>query len=356
MNGTIVAPETPQIMNINSSLIVPLVFNLSFRVTLGDRDNTIETLDNLVKILRARKSDIACFEDGKLFMVGTIANNVLGAPQVNAGDFIGRVLSLEDIDTKVRNIFSSLTSAFLTYGMTLAKSGDYWFIEYNSCLYKVYYDSEANKYKIDETFEYHAKSFTKYKVSLSFDSFRIDEPKTLNAKEYCTIALGGSATVVDLHTALGNDLTKVCVAKYKVQAKLPINLDNQLHYLEPLEMPSGLGISGELSQLASHNFNQNKHNDGINPTLSYSFVLNRGESLIEQWYKYARYGVVGTPTDSYATGVTPNTLYRVVEINSYWANIDIVEFLAKATENIDVENTESDALTIKLTFEKQKEE
>ena len=120
-------------------------------------------------------------------------------------------------------------------------------------------------------------------------------------------------------------------------------------------MPSGLGISGEISQLASHNFIQNTHNDGIKPTFNYSFVLDFSEPLIYQFFKYARYGITGTLTNTYSDGVSPNMLFKIQETWSSWGEIEIFEFVAKATDNIDIDNTESDSLTIKLSFDLQKE-
>ena len=351
LNGTIVAPETPQIMNINSSLIVPLTFNVSFRTYMKDRDLAIETIDHLIKIMRGRHFDIAEFDNGKLFMVGTIANQVLGTPTLKNGDFVG-ALSSNAITTDMATRLSALTSlGITTSGATQLYYEDSVSHKLMSAIY------ENSVWIVDEndsTIPQHT-SFEKYKVSISFDSMRIDEPKTLNAEETITILFSGSATVVNKDTALGNDLTKLGIKKYKIQAKTNIALNDNFHWLEPLELPSSLGISNEISQLASHNFIQNKHNDGINPNFDYSFVLDKNETLIYQWWKYARYGITGTLAQSYADGVSPNTLYKIQEIWSYWGEVQIFEFITKATDNIDIENTESDALTIKLTFELQKE-
>ena len=353
LNGTIVAPETPQIMNINSSLIVPLTFNVSFRTYIKDRDLAIETIDHLIKIMRGRHFDIAEFDNGKLLKVGTIANEVLGTPTLKNGDFVG-TLGSSVITTDMAARLSTLTSLGIT---TSGVEQLYFEDSISHKLMSAIKDTELHFWLVDEndnTIPQHT-SFEKYKVSISFDSMRIDEPKTLNAEETITILFSGSATVVNKDTALGNDLTKLGIKKYKIQAKTDIALTDNYHWLEPLELPSSLGISNEISQLASHNFIQNKHNDGINPNFDYSFVLDKNETLIYQWWKYARYGITGTLAQSYADGVSPNTLYKIQEIWSYWGEVEIFEFITKATDNIDIENTESDALTIKLTFELQKE-
>ena len=469
MNGTIIAPENPQMMNLNSVTIIPMVFTCAFFVKLKDRDQAIETLDNLFKKLRGRKRDIACFENGKLMYVGTIANDVLGTPTLKSGDYIGDynyTINGQDIEEKMFELESKgivcdlnvgdyiyyshqnkMEAMVRTYkyieldnieivsfdneqeGNKMTVSGTMSFSSYSSgysaiptymyngfFAYITFYDGvktiikkvkvnvaqgdvslnaqgvingtgtfsqefndndldwdnlsvdcdeiESNYQKVENNGEYAGiivppvdLTFEKYKVSLSFDTIKIDEPRVLDAEECCTISFGGSATLVDEKAALGNDLTKVGIAKYKIKADTDVTLDNTYHWLEPLEMPNDLGISSELSQLASHNFIQNKHNDGINPTFDYSFVLDKSEILIKQWWKYARYGIQGTPTAStpYSDGVTPNTLYKIKEIWSSWGEVEIYDFVAKATENIDIENTESDALTVKLRFELQKE-
>ena len=469
MNGTIVAPENPQIMNINSATIIPLTFTTSFRVALKDRDEAIKTITHMMDILRGRKRDIAEFDNGSLFMVGTIANDVLGTPTVKSGDYIGNFISGQINGQDMEELANSLAQKGITMDLNV---DDYVYWSYNNKLYAVIrtykyiqideakvssftYEQSGNKVTVDGVVSFssysnnytsipsyvydgfyayvlfsdgthtHLKkvkvnvsqenvslsqgiisgtgyfaevfndnaltwsslnvemdeipdgyemvennetypfvelppqhtSFTKNKVSISFDSIRIDEPKTLNAEEYCTISFGGSATVVSENVALGNDLTKLGIKKYKVKAQTDVSITDSYHWLEPLEMPSGLGISGEISQLASHNFIQNKHNDGINPTFNYSFVLTKDEPLIYQWWKYARYGTLGTynAQTPYNDGVTPNMLYSIEEIWSSWGQVEVFSFYAKTTENVDIENTESDALSIKLTFELQKE-
>lgn len=352
MNGTIVAPENPQILNTHNHTIIPLTYNVSFRVALKDRDDALATLDNLFKVLKGRKQDIAELDTGKLIEVGTIANNVSGTPKVNDGDFIGLIDS-RTITTAVPDRLAELAAlGIITTGLKQLYFEDSVSHKLMSAIYD-YLDTWVVD-ENDNTIPQHT-SFEKYKVSISFDSIRIDEPKTLNAKEYITIMFGGSATLTDGSVVLGNQLTKVGIKKYKVQAQTDIAITDDYHWLEPLEMPSGLGISNEISQLASHNFLQNTHNDGIKASIDYSFVLDFAEPLIKQWFRYARYGIQGTLTNSYSDGVSPNTLYQIKEIWSSWGEIEIFDIVAKAVDNIDIENTESDALTIRITFDIQKE-
>ena len=349
MNGTIVAPENPQMLNTHNHTIIPLTYNVSFRVALKDRDDTLATLDNLFKVLKGRKQDIAELDTGKLIEVGTIANNVNGVPEIKDYDFIGTLNDINDIDTEIRNKFDYYSTFDFVHSAT------HLYFENNGKLYLAEYDSDGDVWVIDQYGVPQHTSFEKCKVSISFDSIRIDEPKTLNAKEYITIMFGGSATLTDGDVVLGNQLTKVGIKKYKVQAQTDIDITDNYHWLEPLEMPSGLGISGEISQLASHNFLQNTHNDGIKASIDYSFVLDFAEPLIKQWFRYARYGLQGTVANTYSDGVSPNMLYKIQEIWSSWGEVEVYEITAKLVDNVDIENTESDSLSIKTTFDIQKE-
>lgn len=349
MNGTIVAPENPQMLNTHNHTIIPLTYNVSFRVALKDRDDTLATLDNLFKVLKGRKQDIAELDTGKLIEVGTIGNNVSGVPEINDYDFIGTLSDINDIDTEIRDKFDY----YSTFGFI--HSATHLYFENSGKLYLAEYDSDNDVWTIDQYGVPQHTSFSKCKVSISFDSIRIDEPKTLNAKEYITIMFGGSATLADGNVVFGNQLTKVGIKKYKVKAQTDIAITDDYHWLEPLEMPSGLGVSGEISQLASHNFLQNTHNDGIKASIDYSFVLDFAEPLIKQWFRYARYGLQGTVANSYSNGVSPNMLYKIKEIWSSWGEVEVYEITAKLVDNVDIENTESDSLSIKTTFDIQKE-
>ena len=54
MNGTILAPENPTITNLYNSLIIPLTFTLYFRVKLEDRDTALETMYNVIDLLKGK--------------------------------------------------------------------------------------------------------------------------------------------------------------------------------------------------------------------------------------------------------------------------------------------------------------
>lgn len=194
--------------------------------------------------------------------------------------------------------------------------------------------------------------FEKYKVSLSFDAIRCDEPRNLNEKEYCEISFSGSATLVSNGVQLGNDLLKIAVTKLGYQAENYVSFSNATTYLlEPLELPSGNNANTQINQLLANNFVSNTHTDAIALTLQYTFIYDKNVDLLKQWFNYARYGTRGLS----ASDITPNLEYRVVEYWCSWGDFESKEIKTKIIENIDIENTESDALTLSLTMQIQGE-
>lgn len=356
-NGVIAAPENPQIVNINSSMIIPMTWTLAMRCTLENRDELIATLDNLSKQLRGRKQDVAELNTGELFMVGTPFQND-GKPTFKQGDYVGNI-GLGTLSAFMSSLYSLYVSTNYANWFT---SGDYFYYEESGLLKvgRATYSSGVWSYEqitsasenIDSViFPPEHTSFTKYKLSVSFDTTRVDEPRTLNAKDFCTVSIGGSATLVNNGVVLGNDICKVSVQKYFIKSNPDIIFQSAtITYLEPLELSSGTGMSNQLTQTMS-SFIQNKHNDGINPTINYSFILDTKVALLKQLYRYARYGVVSPSVD----GISPNMIYKFAEYKASWGEYDVELFNGKLTENIDIENTESDAMTIAIQVEIQEE-
>ena len=482
MNGTIIAPENPTITNLYQCLIIPMSFTCSFRVKLGNRDSAIETINNLIETLKGRKCDIAEFDNGELFKVGTIANENDGAPSTHNGDFIGTYYSPSEISLTTQ--INTIKQTLVDKGITFNNNAYYYMQRYNNsydildimsvvqCLsrecnveidttqgcYDINVVEEDELYRISGKIDFSTISsdfdqmlsinglkvnlrvdsqvltkefdnididididncelengvisgygtfsftspiaswggeydpnevffqsidtqptmsdwvvitnqeqnpnilfppngkFTKYKLSLSFDSLRCDEPRNLNADEYCTISFGGSATLVSNGVALGNDLVKIGIKKTKIMADTPIEITNSERWLEPLEIPSGNNVDTQVNQLVSNKFITNTHSDNISLSLQYTFVCDRTIDYIDQFFKYGRYGIQGTQTDNFESGITPNMIFEVKEIWSSWGDVEVISFKAKIVESIDIENTESDTLSITIPLQIQGE-
>ena len=364
MNGTIVAPENPTITNINNATIIPMTFTCNFRVKLADRDSALQTISHLIQVLKGRKHDIAELNTGALFKVGTMGNNINGVPLIKSGDYIG-TFEGENNSTISGLINTYLDSLDDTYDFDrLVESGIpvYQYIS-NGGQIKVVKDTTSTPnwvVVVDDgnqgniIFPPSHTSFNKYQLSISFDSVRCDEPRTLNSEDYCMISFGGSATLCDYNIMLGNELTKVGIAKYKIMAKTPITINGSTTWLEPLEMPSGNSADTQINQLISNKFVNNTHTDSLTLSLQYSFVVDKNNALLSQLYKYARYGTQADGTTiAYANGITPNMIYKITEMYSCWGVIDYNQFYAKIIESIDIENTESDTLSMTIPFQLQ---
>ena len=369
MNGVLLSPENPTITNLNQCLIIPMTFTGTFRCKIGDRDLVLETINHMIELLKGRKVDVAELNNGTLFKVGTMANNVNGSPYYTNGDFIGYKpymsgSSILSLDSYMTNRLNALT----TQGLTNVATYPQWFYYGNQSSTGVYSLSVAYKEDNNSTwtkivddgsysdviFPQENTSFTPYKVSLSFDSIRVDEPRTLNGNEYCNISFGGSATIVSKDVLLGNELTKLGIKKTKIVASTDITITGTQYWLEPLELPSGANAGTQVSQLLSNKFITNSHTDNLTISNQYTFMLDMSVDLLKQWFKYARYGTQANGTTiTYDNGITPNMIYEIKEIWSSWGNVDICTFNAKIVESIDIENTESDSLTISIPFQVQ---
>ena len=368
LNGVIVAPENPTITNLYSSLIIPMSFTCSMRCLVGNRDRAIWTINNLIDNLKGSKVDIAqlnCIdEEGKKysvpFMVDTIGHND-NEPTLKNGDYIGTLTNANAANDRI--------TEYTQKGVTFDNTKDYWFYcQHNNKLKVIYYDHNNNAYSFmeddgnhnDIIFPPEHDSFEKYKVSFSFDAIRCDEPRNLNAEEYCELSFGGNATLVNASVQLGNDLLKIYMSKLGFQGETWVSFEQDGafpgDFLEPLEMPSGNNANTQISQLVSNNFKSNSHTDAIALTLQYTFVYDKSISLLKQLFDYSRYGKQPDGEETpFRDGITPNIIYGVYEIWSSWGDLEIIPIRAKIVENIDVENTESDTLTLSVTMQIQGE-
>ena len=195
------------------------------------------------------------------------------------------------------------------------------------------------------------EDFEKYKLSMSFDAIRCDEPNNLNSQEYCELTISGSATLVNNSVQLGNDLLKVGITKVGIDAKTEIGFGSApTYWLEPMEQPSGLNANTQINQLMSRNFLTNTHTDSIALSLQYTFIVDFSNDLIKQLYYYARYGTRGLTVND----ISPNMKFNTQEVRNSWGEYEIIGVETKMVENCDIENTESDTLTIGLTLQIQK--
>ena len=463
LNGVVTAPTNPTITNLYSCTIIPLEYVCSLRCNIENRDQSLETVNNLIEELKGSKVDIAelkC-ENGNgfayaPFIVGTIGHNE-GAPKLENGDYIGDVADTTEILDKVYDLTNKhidnnnganwlycgnngkirvankvagrpffindplISSYSVVNGKVIAnidietESAEYTTIplyldedirgsltlygtneqEINvSCETKINSVELVNGHVVfhltctcnnelgenfDEVTWAHIElceaeytfieddgsypniifppehvSFKKYKMSLSFEALRCDEPANLEDGEYVRISFGGSATIQDAPLRFGNDLVKTAISKYGLMAETPITFANPtLYWVEPLEMPSGNNPNIKVNQLVSNNFKSNTHTDSISPVLQYSFVVSDDIPLLEQWFEYGRYGEVNVNSSSELQTMSPNLIYNVYEIWSYWGNVKTKVKKTRIADSTDIDVTEGDTMTVSVTMQIQ---
>ena len=368
MNGIIVTDENPTITNLCKGFIIPASFTGAVRVRIEDKDTAVETFNNLISVLKGRKQDIAGFSYagdsntegyiGKPFKVGTIANSYEdNGLIIHNGDYLG--------DCSPYNVYLSINnklSALSALGV-LPQTNLKWVYVTNTAtggMNVAYYDN--NTWTILEDDKTHKDiifppkgTFEKYKISMSFDSVKISEPRNIGGKEYIDITFGGSSTIVSEGMTLGNELVKVNIKRSTIKADTDISLTDTNHWLEPLEMPSGNSASNVASQIASAKFYTKSHTDSFTLGLQYTFMVDMSESLIADMFNYARYGVQATipQENTQIQGITPNIIYTVKEVWNSWADIRVYSFKAKIVNSVDIENTESDTLTMTIPLQIQ---
>lgn len=348
-NGVIVAPENPTITNLYQATIIPMTFTCSFRCTLKDRDIVLQTINKLINDLKGTKVDIAELDTGKLIKVGTIGYGYEDRVEIVEGDYLFKQTS-NDIDNDARVFWTNMSNKGIDWHW---KDKECWYVETrNGQLAVITYDGVSDTFIFTNTSERvvvpsEHKTFKKWKLSLSFESIRCDEPRTLNAEEYCMISFGGSATLVNENVLLGNDLVKLGIKRNKVVGKQDVIYNDQFEWLEPLEMPSANSADTQINQLLSNKFITNTHTDSLTISNQYSFILDLNHNLIKHWFEYGRYGI-----QDY---ITPNIIYDVREIFCYWGNVIVVNYLGKIIESIDIENTESDTMSIVIPMQIQGE-
>ena len=368
MNGIIVTDENPTITNLCKGFIIPASFTGAVRVRIEDKDTAVETFNNLISVLKGRKQDIAGFSYagdsntegyiGKPFKVGTIANSYEdNGLIIHNGDYLG--------DCSPYNVYLSINnklSALSALGV-LPQTNLKWVYVTNTAtggMNVAYYDN--NTWTILEDDKTHKDiifppkgTFEKYKISMSFDSVKISEPRNIGGKEYIDITFGGSSTIVSEGMTLGNELVKVNIKRSTIKADTDITLTDTDHWLEPLEMPSGNSAGNVASQIASAKFYTKSHTDSFTLGLQYTFMVDMSESLISDMFNYARYGVQATipQENTQIQGITPNIIYTVKEVWNSWADIRVYSFKAKIVNSVDIENTESDTLTMTIPLQIQ---
>lgn len=349
--GVLTTPTTPTITNIRSSFVSPFEWTCAIRFTLGNRDMGLATIYKVIETLKGRVNAVAQLNDGTLVFLGVIGRN--GELEINDYDYIG-VFDTDDTSTSVETLIANYTNNGFTNNATYLYGTDS-----SGILYLLTYDSDSDTWTTEIVNDNTGCDI--FKLSCSFDDIKCDQPYVLNANEYCTITFGGSATLSSANITMGNDISIIQIGKYKIVTSNDSSNDIWLTddetssgdvvytILEPLEITSGNNLNANITQLRSNYFKQNTHIDSISPVIQYAFVYDSSISILKQWFEFGRYGSGSNST------ISPNMIYMIKEYICGIGELDVHTFQAKVSGDIEIENTESDTLTISIAFQVQGE-
>lgn len=352
--GVLAMTQSPTITNLKTMFISPFEWTTSIRCKLANRDKALSTIYKFICELKGMKEDVALLDNGQLVPVGTIyrygdnGNNIY----LEDYDYIGDISNYESASVGITTLISNLGTKV---GITphnlkcvyVEKSGKLYLYEYNA-QHSIWVDTEL----VPEH-----ESFEKYKLDMAFDDIRATQPFELDGNKYCEIAFGGSCTLTDEYSKLGNDLVRLFIRKkYLV-------LDDNSNFIftrakeeiEPMEMPSGNNPNLIINQVRSSHLHTKGHIDSVSTNLAYTFAYDKSIKLLHELYLYGRYGInnFGENNLPQETTISPNIVYEITEIYSSWGTVEVYKQEMKINDSVDIENTESDVITIKVPFQKQ---
>lgn len=351
--GIIASDNSSSIMNLMSNFINPFEWSCTIRCTLGNRDKMIATIYKLFEDLKGTVQNVVQLENGKLVNVGVIGSGAV--KYVRDYDFIGKIYY--NVTTPHDQIVALLTNLYSYYTTTSVTKVYVELVGASDTKLQVFEKNATTSQWENKTSQYFSDAVIskKMKIDLSFDDLKVETPFVLSSAEYCTVSFSGSATLCDENVRLGNDLVRFEIKKYKVKGENDYTFSGDYVEIEPIEMPSGNSANSIQNQLRSNYLKSNSHTDSIAISIQYTFVLDMGNDLLKQWFNYARYGENNLTSLGaiQETSITPNIIYQAREIYSSYGNIEIKTFKGKIVDDIDIENTESDVMTLQVSLQVQ---
>ena len=352
--GVLAMTQSPTITNLKTMFISPFEWSTSIRCKLANRDKVLATIYKFIDELKGMKEDVALLDNGKIVPVGTVYRYGDSGTNIYLADYdyIGDITSYESASVGITTLIASLNTKV---GIT-SNNLHYVYVEKSGKLYLYEYDSQHSIWVDTELVPDH-ESFEKYKLDFAFDNMRATQPFELDGNKYCEIAFGGSCTLTDEYAKLGNDLVRVFLRKKEVvlNDSTPQTFSRAKEEVEPMECPSGNNPNLIITQVRSNHLHTKSHTDSVSTNLTYTFAYDKSIKILHELFLYGRYGInnFGEGGVFQESTITPNIIYEITEIFSSWGTVEVITQSVKLNESVDIENTESDVMTIKLPFQKQ---
>jgi hypothetical protein len=328
--GIIAQSGNAEIINIKQNYISPLEYQARFDIELSDRDYVLDKLKTLINDLRGRKFDMLLGVSGKAYTTEQPLSFNGVKPVMRNNMFVSYSADYNwqtssDFIPDLKDTYHFEALPYVVYmdggdGDTL------------SGLYKLTIGYAGGVHTLS-SYQKLENSFTRYKLSLSFDGIQSQEPYINNGVDRVFLFFGGSATVVEANVSLGNDI---------ILHTIQVGKNTGTTYnVEPTEIPASLSVSDDTFQTYANGYRTQDRNLAIGNKMAYSFIYDNTIALYNDLYTYSRFG---TNASSYAQQVFTIKEYRysfgVVVINTFFAKLG----------DVATSNTNGDVMTLSVNL------
>jgi hypothetical protein len=328
--GIIAQSGNAEIINIKQNYISPLEYQARFDIELSDRDYVLGKLKTLINDLRGRKFDMLLGVSGKAYTTEQPLSFNGVKPVMRNNMFVSYSADYNwqtssDFIPDLKDTYHFEALPYVVYmdggdGDTL------------SGLYKLTIGYAGGVHTLS-SYQKLENSFTRYKLSLSFDGIQSQEPYINNGVDRVFLFFGGSATVVEANVSLGNDI---------ILNTIQVGKNTGTTYtVEPTEIPASLSVSDDTFQTYANGYRTQDRNLAIGNKMAYSFIYDNTIALYNDLYTYSRFG---TNASSYAQQVFTIKEYRysfgVVVINTFFAKLG----------DVATSNTNGDVMTLSVNL------
>jgi hypothetical protein len=328
--GIVAQSGNAEIINIKQNYISPLEYQARFDIELSDRDYVLGKLKTLINDLRGRKFDMLLGVSGKAYTTEQPLSFNGVKPVMRNNMFVSYSADYNwqtssDFIPDLKDTYHFEALPYVVYmdggdGDTL------------SGLYKLTIGYAGGVHSLS-SFQKLENSFTRYKLSLSFDGIQSQEPYINNGVDRVFLFFGGSATVVEQNVSLGNDI---------ILHTIQVGKNTGTTYtVEPTEIPASLSVSDDTFQTYANGYRTQDRNLAIGNKMAYSFIYDNTISLYNDLYTYSRFG---TNASSYAQQVFTIKEYRysfgVAVINTFFAKLG----------DVATSNTNGDVMTLSVNL------
>jgi hypothetical protein len=333
--GIIAQSGNAEIINIKQNYISPLEYQARFDIELTDRDYVLGKLKTLINDLRGRKFDMLLGVSGTAYTTEQpLSFN--GVKPVLRNNMFVRYSADYNWQTESTDLITDLKSIFHFEALSYVVYMDGADGDTLSGLYKLNIGYAGGVHSLT-SFQKLENSFTRYKLSLSFDGIQSQEPYINNGVDRVFLFFGGSATVVESNVSLGND-----IILHTIQVG---DNEGDTYTVEPTEIPASLSVSDDTFQTYANGYRTTDRNLAIGNKMAYSFIYDTTNTLYNDLYAYARFGVAVTPSAI----ILPQQIFTIKEYRYSFGLAIINTFYAKLGD-VATSNTNGDVMTISVNF------